>query len=134
MKSISVEIKRSIAESNSGALVGTGIGIGYGASPSPDFKLNSRLLVRTKDGVFITTLVKAQADSLVCKGDNGRQLVVKASSRALIGEGIQRKRKTAIPDDELYMWRKEIRASSIKAKAKPHSKTKISKDKGSKEC
>lgn len=120
MKSISVEIKRPIVDSISS---GFGVGARTTEGLGPSFKLNSRLLVRTKDGVFITTLVKAQPNCLVCKADSGRQLVFNATSRAILGEGIQRRRKTAIPDDELFMWRKEVRASELKAK-----------NKGNKEC
>lgn len=68
-------------------------------------KAKARVVVRTVLGIFMATITKVTADSVYVELDNGRKLKYPANSPRVLGAGVRRKRKTAIPDDELSKWR-----------------------------
>ena len=78
------------------------------------WKKGKRILVRTTEGIFIGSVSKNTQDSIYVNLDNGNKLQFKQLNRAILGEGINRKRKSAIPDDELYQWKKELSCDSMR--------------------
>jgi hypothetical protein len=47
--------------------------------------------------------------------DNAKELEFKIQSCSILGAGINRKRKSYIPDEELYLWKKELRSESLRS-------------------
>jgi hypothetical protein len=78
------------------------------------WKRGKRILVRTTEGIFIGTVSKNSADFIYINLDNGNKLQFKQLNKSILGEGINRKRKSAIPDDELYQWKKELRSDAMR--------------------
>ena len=78
------------------------------------WKKGKRILVRTTEGIFIGTVNKNDQSSIYLNLDNGSKQQFEQNSRAILGEGINRKRKSAIPDDELYQWKKELSSDSMR--------------------
>ena len=78
------------------------------------WKRGMRILVRTKDGIFIGTVSRNTEEFIYIALDNANKLKFKQLNRSILGEGINRKRKSAIPDDELYQWKKELRTEYLR--------------------
>lgn len=76
-----------------------------------------RILIRTSSGIHIGTVKSVDKDSDVLEImlDNKVYHHVNRNSTVVLGEGINRKRSSTIPDDELYMWKRELRADIIKS-------------------
>ena len=78
------------------------------------WKRGKRILVRTKDGIFIGTVSRNTEEFVYVVLDNTTKLKFKQLNRSILGEGINRKRKSAIPDDELFQWKKELRSENLR--------------------
>lgn len=78
------------------------------------WKRGKRILVRTKDGIFIGTVSRNTEEFVYVLLDNATKLKFKQLNRSILGEGINRKRKSAIPDDELFQWKKELRSENLR--------------------
>lgn len=66
-----------------------------------------RIIVRTKLGLKVGTISKVN-DYVFVINDDGSKVKVKVGDSSIIGEAIQRKCKSVIPDDELYQWKLEL--------------------------
>lgn len=78
------------------------------------WKKGKRILVRTPEGIHIGTVSKNTQDFIYINLDNSIKLQFKQLNKSILGEGINRKRKSAIPDDELYQWKKELRSDAMR--------------------
>ena len=78
------------------------------------WKRGMRILVRTKEGIFIGTVSRNTEEFIYITLDDASKLKFKQFNRSILGEGINRKRKSAIPDDELFQWKKELRTENLR--------------------
>lgn len=78
-----------------------------------DWKANKRILLRTELGIMIGTVKTLVKGKLDVKLDNGGRASLSIKSPSILGEGLNRKRKSIIPDDELYAWKRELCAESL---------------------
>lgn len=99
---------------------------------SADYGKGCRILVRTKNGIVIGKLIycktqnsdksKQEESIFYMITDAGKRLKFKGR-RAILGEGISRQRRTPIPDDELFMWKKDVRSLSVKQSLRQNKKS-----------
>lgn len=78
-----------------------------------DWGASMRILLRTEVGIVLGTVKKRLNSKLKIKLDNGDNLEVSIKSPSILGEGLNRKRKTIIPDDELFAWKRELCAEHL---------------------
>ena len=83
------------------------------ASTDIKWKNAKRIIIRTDTGIVIGTVLSKENGRLNIGLDSGTKLEVRAKSPSILGEGLNRKRKTIIPDDELYAWQRNLCADLI---------------------
>lgn len=90
------------------------INVRISTQPVVKWEAGKRILVRTEHGIMIGSVqATPRQKSLNIKFDGGEYVSMSSSSKSILGEGINRKRKTAIPDDELVSWKRELCADVI---------------------
>lgn len=78
-----------------------------------DWQAKKRIILRTSEGIVLGTVKSKNSGTLRVTLDSGIKMDVSVKSPSILGEGLNRKRKTIIPDDELYAWKRELCAEHL---------------------
>lgn len=80
-----------------------------------EWKKGKRILIRVADGRIHIGTVNANSEAnIYITLDNSDKIRICQNSTNILGNGINRKRKSSIPDDELYMWKNELSSDSMR--------------------
>lgn len=77
------------------------------------WSVGKRVIIRTSDGNMLGTVTGADSQKIKVTFDNGTNFQISLLSPSILGEGLQRKRRSVIPDDELFAWKRELCADCI---------------------
>lgn len=83
--------------------------ISKGATWNP----GKRIIIRTENGNMLGTVRRNLGAKIDVAYDGGGDIEISVLSPSILGEGLQRKRRTCIPDDELFAWKRELCADCI---------------------
>ena len=78
-----------------------------------DWQAKKRIILRTEMGIVLGTVRARTNGTLRVTLDSGIKMEVSVKSPSILGEGLNRKRKTIIPDDELFAWKRELCAEHL---------------------
>ena len=77
------------------------------------WSVGKRVIIRTSEGNMLGTVKEADSQKIQVTFDNGTNFQISLLSPSILGEGLQRKRRSVIPDDELFAWKRELCADCI---------------------